>query len=257
MLPVRLCLAALCLLAAGQAAAREWKTARIATDGASPPFSLIDANRQPQGFEVEIVRAICDKAKIRCDIVALDADQALATLAARKIDAVAALLPITEDLKKRVDFTDRYYTLSARFIGRTGFSGATGPGAMKGRSIGARAGTPAAAFLADTYKSKDITVRLFPSEQALAADLAASRIDLALADPAALYDWLTRGEGARCCDFVGNEVKDARYFGDGAGIAVRKTDGDLRAQLNKGLADMLRDGTYERLNRRYFPFAAY
>ena len=44
---------------------------------------------------------------------------------------------------------------------------------------------------------------------------------------------------------------------DGIGIAVRKEDDALRQRLNAALAAILADGTYKKINARYFPFSIY
>ena len=44
---------------------------------------------------------------------------------------------------------------------------------------------------------------------------------------------------------------------EGIGIAVRKEDEALRQRLNRALRAILDDGTYERINARYFPFSIY
>ena len=47
------------------ATAEEARTIRIATEGAFPPFNYLEGN-EPQGFEVELGRALCEAAKARC-----------------------------------------------------------------------------------------------------------------------------------------------------------------------------------------------
>ena len=50
---------------------------------------------------------------------------------------------------------------------------------------------------------------------------------------------------------------DAYNLDEGIGIAVRKEDDALRQRLNAALAAILADGTYARINARYFPFSIY
>ena len=58
---------------------------------------------------------------------------------------------------------------------------------------------------------------------------------------------------AQCCAFVGEAVvKD-----DLVGIAIRKDDADLKEMFNKAIADIVADGTYEKINDKYFPFSIY
>ena len=50
---------------------------------------------------------------------------------------------------------------------------------------------------------------------------------------------------------------DGKFFGAGCGIAVRKTDPDLRDKFNAALKEILADGTYQKINAKYFPFSIY
>ena len=57
-------------------------------------------------------------------------------------------------------------------------------------------------------------------------------------------------------EFVGQPFfGPPEILGIGAGIAVRKEDGALRDAFNKALGEMVSDGTYKKLNEKYFPFA--
>jgi len=48
-----------------------------------------------------------------------------------------------------------------------------------------------------------------------------------------------------------------KYFGVGAGIGLRKEDTAIEAKMNKAIADMLKDGTYAAIAKKYFDFDIY
>ncbi|MNF09288.1 Histidine-binding periplasmic protein precursor [compost metagenome] len=52
-------------------------------------------------------------------------------------------------------------------------------------------------------------------------------------------------------------MRDDKYFGVGKGIGVRKEDQALRVELDTAIKSLLADGTYQRINQKYFPFAIY
>ncbi len=57
--------------------------------------------------------------------------------------------------------------------------------------------------------------------------------------------------------FADPVVPDPKTRGGGAAIGVRKDDNELRQQINKALADIIQDGTYQRIAHKYFSFDVY
>ncbi len=237
---------------------KDWKTVRIGLDLLNPPFSTLDADQQPTGFDVAIAKALCERMRVTCTFIPNRREMLVPDLLARKTDAVVASLAIVDDLKKTVDFSDRYRATSARMI-TTETSGVTNLAAetLRGKTVGALQGTRYATFLGEVYGAKGTIVKLYANEADAENDVARERIAAYIGDPLQLYRWFESGAGGRCCQFVGQEIRNARYLGDGAGIAVRKEDGDLRDMINRALADLLRDGSYEKINAMYFHFSVY
>jgi arginine/ornithine transport system substrate-binding protein len=52
--------------------------------------------------------------------------------------------------------------------------------------------------------------------------------------------------------FVGPELKDPKYVGEGAGIAVRKGNGELVSQLNGAIDALRASGEYQKIQGKYF-----
>jgi polar amino acid transport system substrate-binding protein len=244
-------------LATGAAIAKEWQKVRIGTEGAYPPFNFIDSAGKLQGFDVEIAKALCDKMKVECEFVAQDWDGIIPGLLAGKYDAIVASMSITEERKQKVDFTNKYYNTPAQFVVRKD-SGMTdlSPEAMKGKTIGAQSATIHANYLEEFYKDSDI--KLYGTQDEANADLAAGRLDAILADSVVLWEWTEKTDDGKCCQFAGAPITEPdRIFGEGAGIAVRKDDNELKEMLNKALEEIRADGTYQKINEKYFPFDVY
>ena len=248
--------AAMVVAVSGAADAKDWTTVRIGSEGAYPPFNFFDSNNELQGFDIDIAKALCERMKVECTFVAQDWDGIIPALLANKYDAIIASMSNTEERRKKVAFTDKYYQTPARFVApKTTTITDTSPEALAGKTLGAQSSTIHANYLEDKYKNS--TIKLYATQDEANLDLASGRLDAVLADSVVLYEWVAKTEDGKCCDFVGGSYTDPKYFGDGAGIAIRQGDTDLKDMFNKALKEIIADGTYEKINAKYFPFSIY
>jgi len=82
--------------------------------------------------------------------------------------------------------------------------------------------------------------------------MANGRLDVMVGDFLPMYEWTTKSEDGKCCALAGDAITDPAFVGEGVGMAVRQEDNELRQNLNKALADILADGTYKKINDKYF-----
>ncbi len=255
----RLVLAAAAAVAlASGAAAKEWKTIRIGSEGAYPPFNMIDSNRQLQGFEIDLAKAICAEEKVTCEFVAQDWEGLIPALLAGKYDAIFASMSITDERRKVIAFTEKYYTSPSLFVTtRENASLQPTPETMSGKTVGAQTGTVSARYLQEVYAPAGAEVKLYVTQDEANLDLASGRLDAILGDKFVMLNWLEKSADGGCCQVIGPDFGDPKYFGDGIGAGLRKGDGDLKALLDKGLKAVRASGEYDRINAKYFPFSIY
>jgi len=100
------------------AGAAHAETLRVCAEGAYPPFSLTNEAGDLEGFDIDIANALCDEMSMTCDIQATEWDGIIPALLEKKCDAIIASMSITEERKKAIDFSDKYYNTPAKFIAR-------------------------------------------------------------------------------------------------------------------------------------------
>ena len=88
-------------------------------------------------------------------------------------------------------------------------------------------------------------------------DLTAGRVDMLLADSVAIDEGFLKKPEGQNYEFVGPDLTEKKYFGVGAGIAIRKKDTDLVEMFNKAIVQIRADGTYEAIQNKYFDFNVY
>ncbi|MCO4757998.1 MAG: ABC transporter substrate-binding protein [Oceanospirillaceae bacterium] len=223
---------------------------RIATEGAYAPFNMVNAQGELEGFDVDIARALCAEMKADCEIVAQDWDGIIPGLRARKYDAIVASMSITPERQRVVEFTERYYSNVLAFVAGKGQAADTSEAALKGKTIGAQRATIAGQYLED--KLGDIVdVKLYDTQDNAYLDLTSGRLDLLLSDKFPAYDWLNTDAG-NAFEFKGDDID----INDEIGIALRKGS-KWRTRINDALKAIVENGTYEKINAKYFPFSIY
>ena len=252
-------LAALALLLAAApiafAQAPDWKAIRVAVEGAYPPFSEIGPDGKIKGFDIDIANALCADLKAQCTFVQQEFDGMIPGLNARKFDAVIASMSITEERKRSVAFSDKYYATPARLIAKKGTPLVPTPAGMKGRRIGVQRSTTHDRFATDTFKDSEI-VRYTGQDQVF-LDLQSGRLDAILLDQVAANMGFLQRPSGKDYAFVGPVFNDPKYFGVGAGVAMRKGDVQLQGRINQAIKDIRANGTYEKIQKQYFDFDVY
>ena len=82
-------------------------------------------------------------------------------------------------------------------------------------------------------------------------DLLTGRLDYVLGDKLVLSRFLEGRDGAGCCRFISDLPVDR---GEGIGVALRKGDRGLAEMFDRAIAEVIADGTYDRVRATYFPF---
>ncbi len=223
---------------------------RIGVEGAYPPFSSIDTNGNVVGFDIDIANALCEEMKANCTMVVQDWDGIIPALNAKKYHAIIASMSITPERKKKVDFSEKYYNSPARFLRKKGSGIEITEEGMKGKTVGVQRGTIHDAFLTAEFPNTEI--KRYGTQDEAYLDAAAGRVDLLLADSIAMDDGFVKTPAGKDFELFGPSYNDPKYFGVGAGIAIRKTDTELRDRFSAAIKAIRANGVYKAINDKYF-----
>ncbi|SDE85604.1 ABC transporter substrate-binding protein [Rhodospira trueperi] len=233
---------------AGPAVAEE--PLRIGTEGAYPPFNMVDENGDLHGFDIDIANALCAEMERECTFVIQDWDGIIPGLLAGKYDAIVASMSVTEERKQAVDFTNKYWTNKLQFIAPTDVDLDISPEGMAGKTVGAQRATISAQWVEENLPG--VEIKLYDTQENAYLDLASGRIDAIIADMLVNYEWLQSDAGADF-EFKGEPV----FENDLIAIALRKGNADLVEEINAAIDAIVEDGTYAEINAKYFPFSIY
>lgn len=225
---------------------------RFLTEGDFPPFNYLDEDGVLNGFNVDLARALCNEIGAACDIRVRPWEELLVALKRGEADAVIAGHAVTADALRDVEFTDRYFQTPGRFAAKTDAEKVEiVPDLLYGRSIAVAKGTPHEAFLKTFFR--DSRVQVFETAELAREALLQGKTDYVFDDGIGLAFWINGTLSRRCCELRGGPFFEPRYFGDGIGIAVPRSDPQIRALLNSALHKVRTSGRFDELVSRYFP----
>jgi polar amino acid transport system substrate-binding protein len=244
-------LAALCavtLLVAGCGGSSnnggEGGTLTVGSDVPYPPFEEFGKTKTEfKGFDVELMEAIAAKLGRKVEFQDTSFDTIFRDLAQGKFDAVASATTITPEREKTVDFTNPYYLPSAQSIlvtkGTTGLESAK---ALEGKVVGVQQGTTGEEYVEEEIKTKEL--RTYPQGPDTIPALKAGTIDAVVIDRPVAEKAV---EADPELEISGGIETEEEY-----GFVVEQGNEELLDELNEGLKEVLDDGEYTTIYKKWF-----
>lgn len=227
----------------------------MGTEGAYPPFNVLESDGTLTGFDVDIAKALCEEMKVTCTFVTNDWDGIIPALQAKKFDAIIASMSITPERLEKVDFSAKYYnTPPAIAVPKDSPLTDASPESLKGKTLGAQSSTTHANYAEKHLGAADL--KLYPTADEYKLDISNGRIDGVVDDIVVLSEWLKSDAGA-CCKILTPLPVDEEINGKGAGIAVRKGETELADRLSKAILAIRENGKYKEIQDKYFDFDVY
>jgi arginine/lysine/histidine/glutamine transport system substrate-binding/permease protein len=213
---------------------------RLAMSGTFQPFSSTDVDGTLVGLDADIATEIARRLGREPVLVQTDWAGIQAGLQSRKYDLICGSMAITDARLETMHFTLPYYVSGAQVFAVAGTS------SLEGIRIGVTEASTYERFIKDHPETfGEATVLRFGGEAESVAAMNAGKIDALVSDRIVGGFYIDRGGAAEIVpygDLLYREV---------IGIAARKSDGALVRQVNVALLEMLQDGTYERIYRKW------
>ena len=246
--------AAALTLGAGGAAAEEVKVGIAAEP--YPPFTSPDSEGNWTGWEVEIIKAVCEAAELDCALTPTAWDGIIPSLNGKQIDVIMTSMSITEERSKKIDFSDPYYNTPAVVVAPKSSDIEPTVEGLSGKILGVQAATTHQAYANKHFADAVSDIRVYQTQDEANQDLFAGRIDAMQADSIAMAAFVESDTG-QCCEIKGAVPDDESILGKGVGAGVRKGDDELLAALNDGIAQIIEDGTHREITDKYFSAPIY
>lgn len=218
---------------------------RVATDPSFVPFEMMDQETgEMTGFDMDIIREIGKRAGFEPDINTMDFNGIIPALQTGNVDIAIAGITITEERKEIVDFSDPYYDSGLQILVGADQQGVKEIEDLEGMKIGTKIGSTSYDYLTEKFgDTAEITP--YPGSADMYMALIGGSVDAVFYDaPNVGYFSQTKGEGR-------SKVVGPLYEGQQYGIAFPEGSDRVEA-VNKALAAMKEDGTYDEIHAKWF-----
>lgn len=229
---------------------------RFLTENDYPPFHFIGPDGQLTGFEVDLARAVCEQLQVSCTIQPIRWDGLAAALRTGQGDAIIASMRISAETRQTFAFTAAYFRSPARFLTKVSdppFEPSLAN--LTGRKVAVVAGSAHEAYLKAFFHGVEL-VRT-PHQTAALDAMRAGEVTAAFVDGTTGAFWLNGETSGGCCQFAGGPYSEPRFFGEGAGIALRPDNTTMRQAIDWALHRLALDGRYAMLYLKYFPVSPF
>jgi polar amino acid transport system substrate-binding protein len=241
--PGRVLAIALCTMACAGALCRSAEL--VAGSSATyRPFAYELPDKEIVGYDIDIIRAVAQKAGLQIRIVNTPWTGIFAALNNGDVDLVISGVMISDKRRQSYDFTAPYFE-ARQLIAVSRDSTIRGLTDLAGRKVGVVSGSSADEIVSQRFGKTNSDVRRFESTPVVIAELLNGGLDAAIGDNGVIS---YRVQEHKELKTVSDPLFPAEYFG----IVVRKGNKALLAQLNAGLAAVEADGSYAKAYRKWF-----
>ncbi|MEO6919543.1 MAG: basic amino acid ABC transporter substrate-binding protein [Collimonas sp.] len=218
----------------------------VGADGAYAPFASENEQKELVGFDIEIMKAVADKAGIKVRIVNTPFDGLFNALAQGDRDILISTITINDQRKQSMDFSEPYF-VAKQLIVLPQSSKVTRFEDLKALKIGVQSGTTADEAAQNLVGKNSPSIKRFESMPLSFQELEGGGVDAVVGDNGVVTNFVKN-----------NPTKNFRIINDPAfpkeyyGIAVKKGNQELLAKINHGLEQIKADGTEDKIYKKYF-----
>ena len=217
---------------------------KIGLEGTYPPFSFVDESGKLSGFEVELSEALAKELGVKVKLQATPWDGILAALESKRLDAVVNQVTISEERKKKYDFSTPYTVSGIQALTQKKDEGKFKTAAdLGGHKVGVGLGTNYEQWLKDNVPTA--IIKTYDDDPTKYQDLRVGRIDAILVDRLAAFELIKKTKDTLV-------VSGEPFSRQEAGVALRKGEPELLAAVNKAIEELRADGTLKKLSEKYF-----
>lgn len=216
---------------------------RVGSETTFPPFEFTEGDKYV-GFDLDLANAVIKQMGARMEFKSMGFDALIPAVQSGQIDLIIAGMDATPERAKQVAFSDIYFNQSGYvMVIRKDNDQIHDWSDLNGKIVGAQVGTKPVQIAQD---SKAAQVKQFDSNAQSFLELQAKTVDAVIIDKAVGMYYLKKG-GDQDLQIVGTPKESV-----GMVMAMKKNNTQLQSRINKALAEVRADGTYDKIFAKWF-----
>lgn len=212
----------------------------VGSDIPYPPFEQGKAGNYT-GFDIELIEAIGEKIGREPEVQDTSFETIFRDVQQGKFDAAISAATITEEREKAVDFSNPYYLSEQALLVAEG-SPFKELKELEGKTVGVQQGTTGQELAKEEIGGAEI--RPYPEGPDAVNALKNGTVEAVVIDAPVAENAVEKSGGVEIAEKIPTE--------EDYGIAVAQGETELLEEINKGLEEVEKDGTYAKIFEKWF-----
>jgi polar amino acid transport system substrate-binding protein len=222
------------------------KVYMVGTDAAYAPFESQNEKAEIVGFTVDVLTAVAAKGGFEVKFVNTPWEGIFNALGQGDRDLLASSITITDERKQTMDFSSPYFD-AVQLIAVKDNSKVQKFNDLKKLKVGVQTGTTGDEVVTKMLGKNSTNVKRFESTPLALKELESGGVDAVVADNGVVIHYVANNTTAKF-----RTVADTSFAPEQYGFAVKKGNTELLEKINKGLADIKADGSYDQIYTKMF-----
>jgi polar amino acid transport system substrate-binding protein len=219
----------------------------VGVESAYAPFSAENEQKDVVGFDIDVMKALAQKIGIQVKFIPTPFEGFFNFLAQGDRDLLISAITITDARKQTVDFSEPYFEASQLIAVAAGNTRVQKFEDLKTLKVALQSGTSGDEIVQQLLGKNNRNIKRLESTPLALKELESGGVDAVVADDAVVKNYITNNPSSRLHTIADDDFPKEYY-----GIAVRKGDVELLDKINKGMAEMKADGSFDHISAQYF-----
>lgn len=225
------------------------KVLRIATNATYVPFEFKDKeatgkDSDYKGVEIDMVKEVAQRLGMETKMENIPFNGIIPAILSKQVDIAATGMTMTKERAQKVAFAAPFYESKLAFVTMKA-SPVKKTEDLQGKKVAVMVGTTGAKY----GEAHGMIIKQFDNSSEAILEMETGNADAAIVDkPVAEYYAALEGKGKGKVNVV--TINDSKS--ELLGFVMNRENKELQQKVNQALADMKKDGTYNKIYKKWF-----